>query len=117
VLPLLIDENLDQRILRGVRLRLPRLDYVVTQDEPAIAGLADPALLSWAAEQGRILVTHDANTIPRFAYERVDSGLPMPGVIIIPEDLGIGVAIEELCLAAECGEPGDFEGQVRYVPY
>lgn len=31
LLRLLIDENLDHRILRGLKLRLPRLDYVVAQ--------------------------------------------------------------------------------------
>lgn len=89
----------------------------MTQDEPAIAGAQDPDVLTWAAEHGRILVTHDANTIPHFAYERVSAGLAMPGVIVVPEDLGIGIAIEELWLAVECGEPDDFEGLVRYVPF
>jgi hypothetical protein len=28
---LLIDENFDQRILRGLKLRLPQLDYLIVQ--------------------------------------------------------------------------------------
>jgi len=32
MLRLLIDENLDQRILRGLRLRVPVLDVVIVQD-------------------------------------------------------------------------------------
>ena len=31
MLRLLIDENFDQRILRGLRLRVPQLDYVIVQ--------------------------------------------------------------------------------------
>ena len=38
MLPLLINENFDQRILRGLRLRVPSLDYVVVQDT-ALHGL------------------------------------------------------------------------------
>ena len=44
----------------------------------------------------RIIVTHDVNTIPKYAYDRVRAAQPMPGVIVIPEDLAIGAAIEEL---------------------
>jgi hypothetical protein len=64
--------------------------------ETKLKGLRDPLLLAWAAENQRILVTHDVNTIPRYAYERVRAGQPMPGVIVIPEDLAVGKAIEEL---------------------
>jgi hypothetical protein len=60
----------------------------------AIAGAKDTERLAWVAEHGRILVTHDVNTIADFAYERIASGFPMPGVIIVPEDMGIGVAID-----------------------
>ena len=52
MLPLLIDENFDQRILRGLRLRLPQLDYVIVQDI-GLGGLDDSALLAWSASEGR----------------------------------------------------------------
>jgi hypothetical protein len=115
MLPLLIDENFDQRILRGLRLRIPNVDYVVVQDTE-LQGTKDRPLLAWAAEHRRILVTHDVNTIPRYAYERMDAGEPMVGVIVVPEDLAIGVAIEELALLIECCAAEEFENQVKYVP-
>jgi hypothetical protein len=37
-------------------------------------------VLAWAAEQQRILLTHDVATITAFAYERVRTGKSMPGV-------------------------------------
>ncbi len=46
-----------------------------------LTGSDDPTELAVAAEQGRILVTQDVQTVTRFAFERVDAGLPMPGVI------------------------------------
>ena len=58
MLRLLIDENFDQRILRGLRLRLPQLDYIIAQ-RAGMSGLSDSALLDWAASHGRIIVTHD----------------------------------------------------------
>ena len=115
MLRIVIDENLDQRILRGLRRRLPTLDYVVTQDE-GMKGATDSVILAWAAEQRRVLVTHDVNTIPTHAYERVGANLPMPGVVIVPGDLGIGVAIEELAVFVECADPSDVDNQVLYLP-
>ena len=115
MLRLLIDENLDQRILRGLKLQFPHLEYIVVQ-EAGLKGLKDPPLLAWAAEHQRILVTHDVNTIPKYAYERIQGGAPMPGVIVIPEDLAIGKAIEELAILVGCGEAEELENQVKYLP-
>ncbi len=55
---LLIDQNFNYRIIRGLRLRMPALDMVFAAD----AGLGrfdDPDLLDWAAEESRITVSHD----------------------------------------------------------
>jgi len=90
MLRILIDENFDQRILRG--LKRQRLDYVIVQ-ETELAGSKDSPLLAWAAEQQRILVTHDVNTVPKYVYDRIRAGAPMTSVIIVPEDLAIGNAI------------------------
>jgi hypothetical protein len=37
-------------------------------------------VLDWAAQENRILLTHDITTITRYAYERVQNGQGMPGV-------------------------------------
>ena len=95
MLALLIDENFDQRILRGLRLRLTNLDYLIVQDI-GLGGLDDPALLEWAAREGRVIVTHDVNSMTMFSSERLKQSMPMPGIIIVPEDLEIGRAIDDL---------------------
>ena len=95
MLRLFIDENFDQRILRGLRLRYPAFDFVVVQ-ATSLQGAKDPSLLAWAAEQQRILVTYDLKTIPKHAYERIEAGEGMPGVIAVPDSLAIGQVIEAL---------------------
>ena len=62
MLRLLIDENFNQRILRGLRLRIPVLDYAIVQ-ETAMQGMQDPPLLREAAVLHRVLVTHDLKTV------------------------------------------------------
>jgi hypothetical protein len=115
MLRLLIDENFNQRILRGLRLRVPSLDAVMVQDM-AMQGLKDPLLLQEAAVFHRVLVTHDLKTIPRHAYERVAAGEPMPGILAIPDDLPIGQAIEQLHIVVVCLEENELENQVLYLP-
>ena len=115
MLPLLIDENLNHRILRGLRRALPQLDCVIAQNA-GLKGRNDPQVLAWTAAQNRILVTHDLKTIPKHAYERVRAGQPMPGVIAVPDTLPIGQAIEELALVSECAKPSDLANRVFYLP-
>jgi hypothetical protein len=111
----LIDKNFHQRIVRGLRLRIPSLDAILLRDM-ALQGLRDPPLLQAAASLQRVLITHDLKTIPRYAYERVAAGEPMPGIIAIPDDLPIGQAIEQLHLVVECGGDTELENQVLYLP-
>jgi Domain of unknown function (DUF5615) len=112
---LLIDENLDHRILRGLRLRLPDLDFVIVQNTD-LKGAKDPALLAWAAEQNRILVTHDLKTIPKHAYERVEMGAFMPEVITVPDTLALGRAIAELVTIVESSGQHEWENLIIYLP-
>lgn len=111
----LADENFDGRILAGLRRRETSADILRAQDTE-LAGAADPDLLAWAAAEGRILLTHDAATIPRFAYDRVEAGEPMPGVLEVPLHLPVGQAIEELLLLFEVSRPEDWDKRVVYLP-
>lgn len=110
------DENFSGRILRGFKRRLSGLDIVRIQDTD-LRGAEDPTVLSWCADQQRVLLTHDVATMIGFAYERVDNGLPMPGVVEVSADLAIGRAIDELCLLAQAATVEDCVDQVLYLPF
>ena len=74
-------------------------------------------MLAWAAEQNRILLTHDITTITCYAYERVAAGLRMPGVLVVPTTMPIGPSIEDLLLFTECSFPDEWNDQVQYLPF
>jgi len=112
---LAFDENFNNNVLRGLLRRQPGLDIVRVQDA-GLQSADDPAVLAWAAAEGRVLASHDVATLTAFAYARVTAGQPMPGLIETGPDVPIATAIEELLLIAECGEPGEFEGRVIYLP-
>lgn len=112
----LADENFNGRILRGLLRRIPDLDVVRAQDIDTVQGSDDPVLLEWAAEQKRVVLTHDVSTMGHYAHQRVVAGHSMPGVFEVSADLPVGVAIDELVLIAKASEPGEWEGQVRFLP-
>lgn len=111
----LCDEDFDNDILRGVLRRMPELDIVRAQDV-GLSAAKDAAVLEWAAQEGRVVLTHDVSTMTAHAAARVSGGLPMPGVFAVSQSLAIGKAIEEILLLAECSLAGEWEGQVRYLP-
>jgi predicted nuclease of predicted toxin-antitoxin system len=112
----LADENFNNRLLSGLLAALPELDVIRVQDTE-IYEAPDPVVLEWAAREGRILLTHDVQTMPGFAASRVKAGLPMPGVIIVAQDvLSYGKVIEELAIIIGAGTPEDFENLVKFVP-
>lgn len=109
------DENFNNDIVRGLLRRKPDLDIVRIQDA-GLSGQDDPAVLEWAAKDGRILLTHDVATITQYAYERVRSGKSMPGVFEVGRRVSIGVVIEDILLLAQYSFAGEWEAQVRYLP-
>lgn len=115
MLALAADENFNNNIVRGLLRRKPDLDIVRIQDA-GLSGADDSAVLEWSAQQGRILLTHDASTITHHAYERVRAGKSMPGVFEISRAVPIAIAIEDTLLLAECSFEGEWEGQIRYLP-
>ena len=77
----------------------------------------DPDILEWAAQENRILLTHDRRTMPKFAYERVRAGLPMPGAFVIrnrPHQ--IGQMVEDILLVVLGSSPEEWKDRVTYLP-
>ena len=108
-----LDENFNLHIVSGVLRRLPTVDLMRVQD--GLEGADDPTVLEWAAREGRVLLTHDVNTLTAFAYERIAQGLPMPGVFEVSLQVPISVAIEDILLLAQCSLDGEWQGQVNYL--
>lgn len=112
----LADENFDNLILRGVLRENPTFDVIRVQDTE-IYQAADPEVLSWAAQEGRILLTHDVKTMTLHAYERIEAGLPMPGVIEVSKQrMSIGRAVAELLIIDGASDPAEWENVVAYLP-
>ena len=111
----LFDEDLNGRIVRGVRRRLPSL-ATRTVSQVGLRKAADPAVLERAASEARIVVSHDHSTMRSYAQERLVAGPPMPGLVLVRQDCPVGRAIEELVLIAEATAAEEWQGLIIFLP-
>lgn len=81
MLRLASDADVRNGIIRGLRRRVPEIDLLRAQDALP-EGTSDPEILAWAAAEDRVLITNDRETMIGFAYERLASGDPLPGIIL-----------------------------------
>lgn len=115
MLRLLIDENFNHRILRGLKRRIPHLDSMVVRDV-GLEGAPDPVLLEWAAANTRTILTHDVKTMVPYARRSILLGQKISGVIMVPYQLQIGRAIDDLEILVECQEQADMHNYIEYLP-
>jgi predicted nuclease of predicted toxin-antitoxin system len=115
MLRLLIDQDLDHVILRGLLLRVPKLD-VVTAYQAGLGDASDPDLLAWAAEQKRVVVTHDRRTMPSHASARIAARESVAGVIIVSRRLSVSQVINELEVIVSCSNVEEWENVIKYLP-
>lgn len=81
-----------------------------------LAGVPDPDVLALAAEQGRVLVSHDFQTMPRHFADFIEAHGLSPGLILVPQYLPIGEAIEELLLIWGASEPEEWHNRLQTIP-
>ena len=62
-LRLLADADLHPAIVLGICARNPEVDFKIAQGVLP-EGTLDPEVLAFAAQHGRVLVSHDVNTMP-----------------------------------------------------
>jgi hypothetical protein len=61
-----------------------------------------------ARSERRVILTHDVNTMPAFAFDRIRRNQAMPGILVVSQQAALAAVIEDVLLTAECGEVGDY---------
>lgn len=111
----LVDENFNGKIVRGLRAREADVDIVRVQDTE-LYGAHDTAVLKWAAAEDRILLTHDIETMTKYAVEFIEQGIPMAGVILVRDTLPIGTVIDDLQAILGASEAHEWENRIDFLP-
>jgi len=86
------DNDLRKAIVRGAVRREPRINFRSAQ-AARLDRAPDPEVLATAADEGRILVSHDFQTMPNH-FRQFTRGRNSPGVLLVRQDLAVGEAIE-----------------------
>ncbi|MGB5961609.1 MAG: DUF5615 family PIN-like protein [Coleofasciculaceae cyanobacterium] len=107
------DADLNQAIVTGV-LRRNTIDFQ-TAFAAGLEGVKDPEVLAIAAQQGRILVSHDRKTMPSEFAEFLANN-QSAGVIIVSRRLAIEVVIEELLLIWEASIAEEWVNRIAKLP-
>ena len=115
MLRFLADADLNEGIVAGCLRREPTLDFLFA-NEAGLEGLPDPQVLPLAAEEDRILVSHDFQTMPRHFGDFLQAGGSSPGVLLVPQHLPIGKAIEELVLIWSASHAKEWENRILRIP-
>lgn len=111
----LLDENFNGKIVRGLRARQPVVDMIRVQDTE-LYGADDPTVLEWAAQEGRILLTHDLDTMTKYASERIEQGLPMAGVILVHDTLPVAKVVDDLLAVLGASEASEWKNRIDFLP-
>jgi hypothetical protein len=111
----LADANLNAGIVSGCLRREPAMDFL-SAIEVKLAGVPDPQVLALAAEQDRILVSHDFQTMPQHFGDFLLARGSSPGVLLVSQYLPIGEAIEELLLVWGASDAEEWENRILSIP-
>ncbi len=94
---------------------MPSLDTMTAQ-EAGLSETPDALVLEWATRENRLTVSHDHSTKRTYAEERLNSELPMRGLILIRQRVPLREAIDDLVLIAETTTAEQWDGKIIFLP-
>lgn len=110
----LADADLKFQIVVAVRHGEPTVDFQ-SANEAGLKTLKDPQVLSYAAREGRILVTHDRSTMPHHFFSFIKTR-QSPGLIVVSQQLAISTVANDLILMWAANEPQEWANQITFLP-
>ncbi|MGC2661156.1 MAG: DUF5615 family PIN-like protein [Bryobacteraceae bacterium] len=111
------DNDLKRIIVDATLRREPHIDFQTAQ-AARLDGLDDEAVLSLAAAQSRILVSHDKRTMPKALASFHASGGTSPGILlVIPQSVAAREVLEALILIWADDRPDDWRNLIAKIPF
>jgi Domain of unknown function (DUF5615) len=114
----LADTNFNEHIVRGLR-RLRSDISIVTAHQSGLDGVPDPEVLTYAARQDLILLTHDVRTMPGHFADfllHLSEGEYSSDVWYTPQTLSVGVAIQAILETWLCSGHDEYRNRQFRLP-
>ncbi len=113
---LLADHDFNEDILKGLLRQEPTIDLVRARDL-GLQQTPDVDLLAYAAAEGRVVLSHDVNTMSAAAVARLRSGQPMTGLVMVRQQAALAPIIEDLLTVWASSEAEEWLSRVEFLPY
>lgn len=108
------DQDLNHDLIKGVERRAAAIDFRTAVDAE-LRALPDLQVLDIAAKDNRVLVSRDFKTMPS-AFARFVERNASPGVLIVPQTMPIGIAVEFLFMIWEASEASEWFNRICRLP-
>ena len=111
----LADHDFNEHIISGVLRREPAIDFSRLRDWD-LQQAKDDEVLTFAANEGLLVVSHDVNTMTHAAATRIRAGLPLAGVLLVSQASPIAMGIESLILVWTASKAEEWKNCVEFLP-
>ena len=109
------DNDLNFAIVKAVRRMQPAIDIASAHD-CELDGRPDAEVLDRAATTGRVLISHDLQTMPDHFRSRSVSGDSSPGLLLALQSTPVRAVAESIVLVSRAAEQEELRDQVRNLP-
>lgn len=110
----LADADLHQAIVAAAVRREPSIDFK-TAAAADLRGLDDLRVLEEAANEGRILISHDQSTMPDHFAEFIEQR-ESAGLLIVPQHLPHYLVVDEILMVWHASQAEEWVNRVSYLP-
>jgi Domain of unknown function (DUF5615) len=112
---------MDEHVPPRFRLQLRRREEALTVWQIGDAGTPargalDPDILIWCEANDFVLVTNNRKSMPAHLADHLAAGRHVPGILLLDLDAPIGLAIEDLWIAAAASQEDELRDTIVYVP-
>ncbi len=108
------DADLNEDIVKGVLRREPRIDFQ-TATSARLRGLSDLEVLALAAQEDRILVSHDRRTMPQTFAEFIRTETS-PGLFLVSQKADLLLTIEDILLVWIASSSKEWTNRIAAIP-
>lgn len=109
------DADLNEDIVKGILRREPGIDFR-TASSGGLRRLSDSEVLTLAAADGRVLVSHDRRTMPS-AFAEFVLRTTSPGLLIVSQRADLLNTIEDLLLVWVASDAAEWINQLGTIPF
>jgi hypothetical protein len=111
----LADNDLKDQIVEGLLRREPAVS-IARAGEVGLHSKPDAEVLEEAHRAGRIVISHDVNTMPAAAYARIVADEGVSGLLMVKQTAPVGPIIDSLLMMWSSSDADEWRNVVAFLP-